>query len=483
MIKRFIISITGGDKFVTSVFTLLSGATFALVISYLAQPVLTRLFDPAAFGLFDAFLALVTILIPFASLRYEDAVMIPEKDEEALHIIGLSSLLIIATTVIITLLLVLNGPYLLTLVGSQEIVPWMYWIPPVLICMRFTKLGELWLSRKKQYPSISTGQVAQASIITGGRIGLNKLGSLTSALGLIAGFLAGQCIAMLYYGFTICRQEKDKLLNAVNLNGIQTALKRYRRFPIYSMPSTLLSALITKLPFLLILFFFDETSLGYFGRASGLFAIPLSLIGNAISQVFFVEGMTAHREGKLHTLLRKTLSQLILVGLFPSIAMMIIGPDIFGFLLGQQWYEAGQYLQFLAPWLLLASIASPLTRTFDILEYQRLDLFTSLGMFVIQTIALVVGGLTGNIWECLLYVTISGSIARFVQICIILKSGKLHFREAALEFGKYLLLAVLLAGLVILLDQTASPLIMFVGLTVLCLINLLIGFRLFKQNG
>ena len=480
--KRFFRGITSGDTFISSVFTLLSGATSALAISYLAQPVLTRLFDPSAFGLFDAFIALVTILIPFASLRYEDAVMLPEEDDEAMHIIGLSGILILVFALLITVLLVVDGESLLRLLGSPAITPWMFWIPVVLISMRFAKLGELWLSRKKRYRSISTGQVAQAGLMAGGRVSLNKLASITSAVGLIAGFLAGHIAAMVLYWTAIFRQEKSRLSQAVSIPGIRSALIRYRRFPLYSMPSTLLSALITKLPFLLILYFFGEISLGFFGRASGLFAVPLSLAGNAISQVFFVEGMAAQREKKLPEVLQKTLAQLILIGLFPTLAVMIVGPELFGFLLGQQWHEAGSYLQYVAPWLLLASIASPLTRAFDILEYQRLDLFASLGMFALQTVALIVGGLSGDIWTCLIYVSVSGGIARFIQICIILKSGGLALQTGLVEIVRYLLLALPLAVLVFLLGQVASPPVLFIGVAILSLINLIAGFGLLKRS-
>ena len=58
--------------------TLLSGTTVVLVLAYLAQPVLTRLYSEAEFGLSDYFVSVMVVLISFTSLRYEDALMLPE---------------------------------------------------------------------------------------------------------------------------------------------------------------------------------------------------------------------------------------------------------------------------------------------------------------------------------------------------------------------------------------------------------------------
>ena len=64
--------------------------------------------------------------------------------------------------------------------------------------------------------------------------------------------------------------------------------------------------------------------------------------------------------------------------------------------------------------MLLAAIASPLTRVFDVLERQRTDLACSVGMIVLQTAALVVGGRTGDVFFTLLLLGIAGVVARML---------------------------------------------------------------------
>ena len=62
------------------VLTLLSGGAAAFLIGYVAKLVLLRLYDPADFGVYEFVVAIVGILIPVASLRYEDAIVLPKSD-------------------------------------------------------------------------------------------------------------------------------------------------------------------------------------------------------------------------------------------------------------------------------------------------------------------------------------------------------------------------------------------------------------------
>lgn len=476
-LKERIKGLLPGDEFNASVFTLLSGTTIAMGLAYLAQPILTRLYPPEYFGLFEAFLAFLTILIPLASFRYEDALMLPEKDEEASHILGLSVVLI-GVGCVLSSLLYLAGPAIATWFKTPDLAQWLYWIPPVLLVTRISKVFELWLTRNKRFLPISVGQSAQSGVIASVRIGMGFLGT---PLGLFAGYLMGNLATLIGYCYLVMRQKGSFLLSAISKKGMIAALRRFKRFPLFSMPSALLSALITRLPALLLLFFFDQATVGYFGRAYALFATPLSLLGASISQVFFVEGVAANRSLKMPAFIRKVHAQLILIGLFPTLAIMITGPEVFGFILGKDWTVSGQYLQIIAPWLFLASMSSPLTRTFDILERQRLDLATSIVMFIFQTIAFIAGGLSGDIYTCLLYVCIGGCAGRLIQLVIILSIAKAPLKSILFDYATHFLIAIPFLGMLFYAGQQLTPFLTTIILFLSGVAYLLISiFRLHK---
>lgn len=452
LFKRLIDQISGSTGFLKAVTTLLSGTFIALLISYVAQPILTRLYTPEAFGLFDTFVSFVALLLPFASFRYEDALMLPEEDEEALGVLGLTFSFVILIAAISLSLTVFRTP-LSTWFGDENLALCFIWIPPTLIAVRFAKLTELWLTRQKSYATISTGQVAQTALMAGSRIALSSVTNVMLPLGLMWGYIAGHVASTSVYARKILKTQPAFWQHVSNTKNIKQAVHRFKRFPRYSMPSTLLITLQSRLPIFFLLYFFGQATVGYYGRAFALFAVPLSLIGGAISQVFFVEGALARREDTLARLTTKVHSRLVTIGLFPTLAIMLTGPQVMGFFLGSAWEPAGEYLQWLAPWFFLASVASPLTRLFDILEQQRKDFLTSMVIFLVQMPLFVYGCFTGDLKLALIFLAAGGILARIIHIVVLLRLSETPLREALFPYGQQVLLSIPFLGLLFFVQQ------------------------------
>ncbi|MFK7846717.1 MAG: lipopolysaccharide biosynthesis protein [Rhodothermales bacterium] len=446
LFKRLFAQISGSTGFLKAVTTLLSGTFIALIISYAAQPILTRLYTPEAFGLFDTFVSIIALLLPFASLRYEDAIMLPEDDEEALGVLGLTFSLVVLVAAISTSLTVFKTP-LANWFDEPSLALCFIWVPPTLIAVRFAKLTELWLTRQKRYSTISKGQVAQTALMAGSRIGFAKITNVMLPFGLMWGYIAGHVASASIYAHKILKTQPNFWQHIGHRESIRHAARRYKRFPRFSMPSTLLITLQSRLPIFFLLYFFDQATVGYYGRAFALFAVPLSLIGGAISQVFFVEGAIARRAHTLDKLTTKVHSRLVTIGLFPTLAIMLTGPQVMGFFLGSAWEPAGVYLQWLAPWFFLASVASPLTRLFDILEQQRKDFLTSMVIFFVQMPLFVYGCLTGDLMLALIYLAVGGILARIIHIVVLLRLSETPLRAALFPYGQQLLLSIPFLGL------------------------------------
>ena len=80
---------TRSSSFTTDVLKLVTGTTFAQVITILASPLLTRLYGPEAFGFLALFTSITSIIGVIACMRYEMAIMLPKTDEEAANLLGL----------------------------------------------------------------------------------------------------------------------------------------------------------------------------------------------------------------------------------------------------------------------------------------------------------------------------------------------------------------------------------------------------------
>ena len=204
----------------------------------------------------------------------------------------------------------------------------------------------------------------------------------------------------------------------------------------------MLNALIARLPFLLLPFFFDEAVIGLFGRAFNVLAVPLGLIGGAVARVFFVHAAEAHRDERLAEVSLMVHKRLVMLGFFPTLTLLLAGPDIFEVVFGASWREAGVFVQYVGPWLFLGAVVSPLTRLFDVLERQRLDLATSVLMFVAIAVAMVLGGRTGDVLTTLLLLGSAGVGIRCFHLAVLLRLAEVSYLAALQAYGRYALFSL-----------------------------------------
>ncbi|SHK06057.1 lipopolysaccharide biosynthesis protein [Rhodothermus profundi] len=434
------------------VLTLLSGSSLALALSYLAQPLLTRLYTPEAFGGLDAFVALVSLLFVCSTLRYEDALLLPRCNAEALGLLRLAGY-ILAGLSLLCLLLSFPAQWLLQHRGETTLAPWLPWLAPTLLLMGSTRLAELWLTRQQAFRTLSVGTALRATTTTTLRLAAGLPPLQAGTAGLIGGFLGGHLSTLLLYGWHL----RHRLSTPAASPSLAVLARRYRHFPLFTLPAALLNALSMRLPFLLLLLFFDAEVLGFFGRAFMVLTVPLGLVGSATGQVFFVRAAEARHGEGLRALTRRVYSRLLQIGLYPVLLLMLLGPELFAFIFGAPWRTAGVYAAWIAPWLLLASLASPLSRLFDVLERQRADFATSALLFLLQTIALITGGLQGQPATALLLLGLAGLLGRVFQLSVLFRLVGVTFRDAFGPLLRCTLYSLPLLGLLYFSASWLSP--------------------------
>ena len=448
------------------VLTLLSGSAAAFLIGYAAKIVLLRLYTPADFGLYEFVVAIVGILIPVSSLRYEDAIVLPESDEEARNVLGVA-LLVGACMIAATLLFIPFADEVASVVGEPGVAFWLWTVPLLLAAMRLSKIGELWLTRRSRFGRISAATVTQSAAMTSARIlaGVRSAGTG----GLIAGFGIGHALAAVVTG-SAALSDLRHVPGRFTRAGLRRAARRYRRFAAYSAPATLVAALATRLPFLLLLFWFDREVLGQFGQAFNVLYVPLALLAAAVGQVFFVRATEASARGDLPALASAVHRRLVLIAFLPVVSLAAAGPDVFEVLFGSAWRQAGTYTGWIAAWVLFTSIASPLTRIFDVLERQRADLVVNSAMLVVIAGALILGGATGSVRTALLVLGCAGATVRLVQIVVALHVAGLGLREIFRPYYEHGRIAIAAGGLLLLVRAAGAPTLTTVVFSVVLLV-------------
>jgi len=180
-------------------------------------------------------------------------------------------------------------------------------------------------------------------------------------------------------------EEIRKNLQFVRWRNIRRVAWRYRGFPLFRMPSHLLLAFSQQAPVIFAISIFGVATGGQLSLALAVLALPLNLLGGAVSKALYGE---AARVGirdpkRLLILVKETQVRLFYIAIIPALIIFLAGPRIFQVVFGEHWEEAGKFASFLSLYLLFQFTSAPLM--------QVVNLFKSQSVFLYMTGARAIG--------------------------------------------------------------------------------------------
>lgn len=412
--------IDGEKSFSTDVLKLVTGTTLAQVMVVLASPVLTRLYTPEAFGLLALFTSITKILSVVSCLRYEFAIMLPDREEEAANLLGLCLIVVTGISLLtVPLIWIGEGPFL-ALLNAESLADYIWFIPPFVFMTGIFLALNYWNSRSRHYGRLSMARMVSALTITGTQMGAGAVGLATGG-SLISASVFGTSVATLILGWQIARDDLALLRREISWGGMKAGMIRYKKFPLYESWSGLLNVASWQLPSFLLAAYFSTTVVGFYSIGFRLIQMPMDLVGGAIQQVFFQRASDAQKHGSLSVLTEGVFGVLLKIGLYPMLLLSMVGEDLFVLVFGSAWGEAGFYTQLLSVWALIWFITSPLSTIYMVQEKQGFGLKINIANFVTRLLALVAGGMLGSARIAILLFAISG-IAVYGYLCLQLLS-------------------------------------------------------------
>jgi O-antigen/teichoic acid export membrane protein len=414
--ERFSRTSLHGSSFASDVLKLVGGTTIAQVLSILASPIITRMYGPEAFGLSALFASLVGIAGVVACLRYEMAIMLPEKDEAAANLLALSLLLAALMSMFMIPVVWLSQAPLLRLLNAPALAGYLWLAPPAVFLAGTFMALNYWNSRTRRFGRLSIARVNASVATTGTQIGAGLANHATGG-SLIGASILGSAVSTLVLGVQIWRDDHSVLRNSIRFRDMSQGVWRYRKFPLMDTWSGLLNSISSQMPIFLFSIFFSASVVGYYALGNMVLQLPMTFIGSAVAQVFFQRAAEANLKGTLSAVVENTFNRLMMIGLYPILIIFLIGEDIFTVFFGSIWAEAGVYAQILALWLLFVFVTSPLSTLFAVFERQGTFLSINILLFIFRAMALIFGGLTGNArFALVLYVLVSSIF--WIYICI-----------------------------------------------------------------
>jgi len=367
------------SDFTKNVLTLMTGTTIAQAIPIAISPILTRLYTPEDFGVLALFVAITSIFGSIANGRYELAIMLPKKDEDAINIFALGFIIVSCLSLFLLMIIVLFHNNILNLLHNNSISLWLYFVPIAVFFIGLFNILNYFNNRKKQYKDLAKATIIKsiATAIVQLSLGFFKAG--------VAGLISGQLASSFVANITLLKNIlKDKILiSKISKIKMIALAKRYKNFPKFSMWGVLANSLSYHFINILISSFFSLMTLGYYSLVQRLLAMPSSLIGKSISQVFFQQATKEKQlNGNAIKIFKTTLIKLLIISI-PSFGILFfIVEDLFAFVFGEEWRIAGVYAKIVIPFFCINFISSPLAISMSIFEKQKSGLYINLILIV-----------------------------------------------------------------------------------------------------
>lgn len=417
------------NSFARGVSVLVGGTAGAQLLTVLAAPLLTRLYAPEDFGLVAVYSGLLALIGVIASLRYELAIPLPADDQEAAHVVVLSLLIVLGMTALSALIFLFFGGPIATALGVPRLAGY-FWLLPVgvLLAGAYT-VFNYWTIRTKRFSTIADTKLRQASAT----LTIQLLGFKAGAVALLLAQVAGRSVGGATLGkHALARPEFKKITSS----GILKAAQRYRRFPIFTTWAGFINAAGHQLPPLMFAALFSAGAAGLYALAHRVLALPATIIGSAIGNVFLSHAAEARREGRLGPLFAKVQDKLAQIGMPPALVLIVAGPELFALFFGMEWRQAGEFAQWLALPLFAGFVASPLSMIFSISDKQDVGLLLQFVLFATRLGMILLGTFLGDLTITVALFSVGSFVCYIIYVIVAARYSGVNVAVVVKSFAK-----------------------------------------------
>lgn len=368
------------SSYLKSITTLVTGTLIAQLIAVASSPVITRIYTPEELGLYTLILSVITMFGSAITGRY-DMSLVSAKEEEEVYPLFIACLLI---SIIFSTIVSLGFVFYIS--HKTEVITHTGWfifmVYPMLIFTGIINTLTSYNNRYKEYKVLSTVSVFRSVSQSSGQIILGYLG-----FG-VKGLITSNLIATLVGVKAQFRRLKENLnfFRQVKIKNIKLVLKKYNNQLYFSTPAVLVNTVSYSLINFLVADLYGSAVLGFYSLSYRILGLPLSLISMNVARVFFERASKEFNEtGKCKETFKQTFKLLLFLAVPMAIILILLGPTAFGVVFGNQWREAGVYVQILAPMFAIRFIILSLTSVLVITSNQKVELRIQL-LFIISTV-------------------------------------------------------------------------------------------------
>ena len=346
---------------------MLSGNSIGQIVPLIVAPILGRIYLPEDFAVQANFIAIVSLIGIISAGRFDLAFVLPKKNKHAQTLFIISSI-ILSVLFILSILIYVFREAIGKWYDDDVLPTFLIFVPIALFSYAFYNMQANWMLRERKFALISMNRIVQSITNNGVAVLLGYLGWGVS--GLIYGWILSNLISIVMFLPAI---RKSWVPFKWNRKFARSLVRKYKDFPTINSLHAFTDILASQfLIFWLITHEFGALVLGLFSIMNRYVRAPIQLVSSAVSQLYYSEASKKKREKKdVTSIQNRTLKTALLFALPFGIIVLLFGPTLFSWYLGEKWKLAGVFAQIMAPALFFQFLTSPISATPIIFNKQK----------------------------------------------------------------------------------------------------------------
>tara|TARA_B100000212_G_scaffold325350_1_gene286943 strand:+ start:5919 stop:7370 length:1452 start_codon:yes stop_codon:yes gene_type:complete len=459
--REIISSYLPTNSFARGVSVLAGGTFLSQLLLILSSPFLTRLYGPKEFGILAFYVGILSLICVVSTLGYELAIPVAKNDRQAQDIVLLCFLVAIIISLFIFIVFSSFRNQIEEIENFEIIIRYIWLLPVSVLFTSVYNALKFLAIRRKNYILIVSANLIQVLIT----LVIQILGYPFEASALIYASFIGQFISSFFLLFIFLKKFN---FARIRIKILKKLLFRYRKFPLFSTWEGLTNTLGTQLPTILFASFLNAASAGSYSFARRMIQFPMALFTNSTGEVFIAEASNAKTSEEFSRLTYKLFKNLVSVATIPALILVLIAPELFALIFGEEWRISGTFGRLISPWLYLVFICSPLSNITTILEQQDKGLIFQIILLTSRLIAIYIGINNGDPSFTIMLFSFSSCICWLILLGWIVDQTK----NSLFLFAKHLLNSLSIAFLICL------PLIISINLHSLIYNSWIIGLSI-----
>lgn len=416
-------------EFGKNILKLFSGEIGGRIVAFMLTPIITRLYLPDEIGVLSVFNSILAVIAPFACLKYPLAIPIVKGRGLLVNLIASALLILTATTTLTFIIFALSNEYILRIINMGQLIRYWYLIPILLFLIGIYEIVSNLCIRDKAFSLYSITSVSQKFLGSSVKIlfGYLRIGSI----GLLIGDILNQAGGVSIMTNKFWRKYRSEF-SSISIQSMKEAIRKYIDFPKFRVPSQFFLAMTGTLPILYFSWRFEAGITGEISLARTVLSIPVTVIGACVGKAFYGEiAQFGIEDGdKIRRLTIKLIKYLFLFSLLPFSIIVLLGPLMFQFVFGKEWYDAGILAQIMSCYLIFQLCYSPISEAvFNVYNKQKIIFSLEVSRFILIISALAVAYICHmSALATIAFYSISLSLQYIISIVLVFKILKTNGR-------------------------------------------------------